>query len=410
MKLYQNLNNYLLRNYPNIWITRIHLFVPIGLAIFFLIFGLNALSGYDLKSPIPNGESSIFLMIIPVLIYVVYWFVFQARYNVEKSGGKLTLFQDYINYFSYFLIFLISFMIIMVIPFSNNYKVAHSVTKTEFEKDIEVLNSGHSIFNEVNSDSIYNGDYVYYRTNEYGNYRTDNSDRYFTVKSADLASVAKNYKTTYNKYADEYSGIDETINELILFALTSEHLSSPYNGWRSSVSYKIDSINEMHKNGWYDEFLVVEAFMILGGFLAMFALLIWIFKQIFWKYYVFGLVTMFLTPLFIAIVGLLFFEMFNFDEEFAFILVFITYLIFIIKVIIGVNSPQRNNSAIVMAMYLQLALPFLPILIIASSNSNFRYIEDNIGFVYIISWVVGLLSIAVFKYVYKHLSILPSKK
>jgi hypothetical protein len=119
---------------------------------------------------------------------------------------------------------------------------------------------------------------------------------------------------------------------------------------------------------------------------------------------------MFLTPLFIAIIGLLFFEMFNFNEEFGFILAFITYLIFIIKVIIGVSSPQRNNSAIVMAMYLQLALPFLPILIIASFNSNFRYIDDNIGFIYIISWIVGLLSIAVFKYVYKHLSILPSKK
>jgi hypothetical protein len=127
MKLYQNLNNYLLRNYPNIWITRIHLFVPIGLAIFLILFGLNVLIGYDLQADVPNNESPIFLMIIPMLVYLVYWFVFQARYNVEKSGGKLTLFQDYINYFSYFLIFLLSFLVIMAIPLSNSYKVAHSV-------------------------------------------------------------------------------------------------------------------------------------------------------------------------------------------------------------------------------------------------------------------------------------------
>lgn len=410
MKLYQKLNNYLLRNHPNIWITRIHLFVPIGLAIFFLIFGLNSLSGYDLHSPIPDGENSIFLMIIPVLIYAVYWFVFQARYNVEKSGGKLSLFHDYINYFSYFLIFLISFLIIMVIPFSNSFKVAHSVSKVELQKDIEVLNMGHSIFNESNIDSVSNNGYVYFRTSQYGSYRENRTNHYFTVKEAELESVAENYKKTYNKYADEYSKIDESVNELMRFALTTEHLSVPYNGWRSSVSYKIENIYSMHKNGWYDEFMTVEVFMILGGFLAMFALLVWIFKQIFWKHYVFGLVAMFLTPLFIAIVGLLFFEMFNFDEEFAFFLVFLTYLIFAIKVIVGINSPQRNNSAIVMAMYLQLALPFLPILIIASSNSNFRYIEDNFGLVYAISWIVGLLSIASFKYIYKRLSILPSKK
>ena len=102
MKLYQNLNNYLLRNYPNIWITRIHLFAPIAVIIFLVLFGLNLLVGQNLNSDITRIEDSIPLMIIPILIYLVYWFVFQARYNVEKSGGKLTLFQDYINYFSYF--------------------------------------------------------------------------------------------------------------------------------------------------------------------------------------------------------------------------------------------------------------------------------------------------------------------
>ena len=139
MKLYQDLNNYLLRNHPNIWITRIHLFVPIALAIFFLIFGLNVLIGHNLQSEIPRSENSIFLMIIPLLIYLVYWFVFQARYNVEKSGGKLTLFQDFLNYFSYLIIGFFSFMIIMAIPLSNDYKIAHSISKDELKKDVKLL-------------------------------------------------------------------------------------------------------------------------------------------------------------------------------------------------------------------------------------------------------------------------------
>ncbi len=414
MKLYQNLNNYLLRNYPNIWITRIHLFVPIGLAIFFLIFGLNVLTGYDLNTPVPTGEDSIFLMIIPVLIYMVYWFVFQARYNVEKSGGKLTLLQDYLNYFSYFLIFLISFLIIMVIPFSSNYKVAHSVSKLELKNDIDILDKGHSLFNvNSNSDTVYENEYIFNRVNTYGDYdhyQNNKTNDVIQVNSTELVSIAKHYKRTYNKYADEYSHITESNDELVRYALTSDNLGSPYSGWRSSVSYKISKINKMHNKGWYHDFMEVDAVMILGGFLAMFALLVWIFKQIFWKHYVFGLVAVFLTPMFVAIVGLLFFEMFNFDEYTAFTLVFLTYLIFAIKVIIGVSSPQRNNSAIVMAMYLQLGLPFLPIIIFVSTDQSIRYLEDHFTAVYVISWAVGLLSITIFKYVYKRLSILPSKK
>jgi len=414
MKLYQILNNYLLRNFPNIWITRIHLFIPIGLAMFCLIFGLNTWIGYDLNTPLPKGESSVFLMIIPVLIYMVYWFVFQARYNVEKSGGKLTLVQDFVNYFSYFLMFFVAFTIIMAIPLSNNYKVANAITKSDLNQDVKLLNTGYGVFHLNYDIQETNNTYSFNYVNDYqalGRYYVNNnkSNEKLSITHAQFSELAQNYIQTYNKYADDYGQIKLSTSQLVALAFTNDNLPKDHR-WRKSVDYKINEINKLQNNGWYKEFMEVEVFMVLGGFLAMLALLVWIFKQIFWKHYVFGLVAMLLTPLFIAIIGLLFFEIFRFDESFAFALVFLTYAIFSIKIIISVNSKQRNNSAIVMAMYLQLALPFLPLLILTSSNSHFQYLNDNISTIYIVSWGVGLISIAVFKYVYRRLSILPSKK
>jgi hypothetical protein len=295
----------------------------------------------------------------------------------------------------------------MAIPLSNNYKVSHSIDKQELQDDIDILNTGYSVFNQNNQVKENDREHKFYITNQYGNYKSDN---YKVIKVNTLNDLAQDYKNTHNKYADHYSQMEHSNAYLVSLALSDEKLPSEYNGWRSSVSYKINNINRMHQNGWYLGYTDSIAIMVLAGFLAMFALLVWIFKQIFWKHYVFGLVSMFLTPMFIAIIGLIFFEIFRFEEDTAFMLVFLTYFIFAVKVIVSLGAKERNNSAIVMAMYLQLALPFLPVFILASSNSRFRYLEDNMLDVYIVSWIVGLLSIAAFKYVYKRLSILPSRK
>lgn len=409
MKLYQNLNNYLLRNHPSIWITRIHLFVPIGLAIFFLLFGVNVLIGYDLNTTIPDEEDSIFLMIIPVLIYLVYWFVFQARYNVVKSGGKLTLLQDYVNYFSYFLMFLLSFLIVMAIPLSSNFKVAHSISNDELRDDVEILNSGYGIFHLDHDIKIENNDYLFRKGNYFRQISAPIGSVEVKMSQVELKVFTKNYIETYNKYADIDYKITRSSAALIKIALAHDNLPKD-SRWRKSVSYKIGRIVRLKKKGWYHDYVEDIAIKVLGSVLALLALLVWIFKQIFWKQYVFGLVALFLTPLFVAIVGLLLFEMFRFDESLAFILVFLTYFIFAVKIIVNLNLNLRNNAATVMAMYLQLALPFLPLLIFGSMDSRFRSFEENFELIYAISWGVGLLSIAVFKAIYKQLSILPAKK
>jgi len=409
MKLYQSINNYLLRNHPNIWITRIHLFAPIAIVVFVLLFGLNALMGYNLHDKMPRIEDSIPLMIIPILVYLVYWFVFQARYNVEKSGGKLNLFQDYLNYFSYFLIFFLSFMLLMVIPMSTAYKISNSVSKDQLQKDIKILNTGYGIFNE-NYNIEKNEDIITFRSpNKFG-YSNHGIVKDIKLSTKAFEKMTTNYINTFNKY--DKKGITLNTSELIRHAFSNDVLPDSQS-WRNSVRYKVDRIQELQKKGCCHEFTDDSVFMILGVFLAMFALLVWIFKQIHWKHYVFGLVSILLTPMLIGIVGLIFFEVFDFDESGVFLLVYALYIGFAIKVIAAVLSPQSNKSAIVMAMYLQLALPFLPVIIFGdymSKRSYFDGFEDHFVTVYIVSWIVGLISIAVFKYIYKRLTVLPSKK
>ena len=132
MKLFKKIDSYLLHYYPNIWITRIHQFLPIGLLPIAGIFLINVfVIGYDVRDDISYGEQGIFILIIPVLVYVVFWFVLQSRYNVEKSGGKLSVLYEYMNYFIYFLIFLVAFSILYVLPVSTAYKMKVSINEEQ---------------------------------------------------------------------------------------------------------------------------------------------------------------------------------------------------------------------------------------------------------------------------------------
>ena len=310
--------------------------------------------------------------------------------------------------------FFLSFMLLMAIPLSNAYKLSKAVTDTELNNDIINLNKGRGIFH-LNYHIEKNDEIIKLRaSNEYGNqfYNKENVvAANLSLTESEFETLTKNYIQSFNRYAN--SKIQLSTKELMALAFTNDELPSDQSwNWRKNVHYKIDEIQRLKYEGWYYEFTDNEGFMVLGGFLAMFALLVWIFKQIFWKYYVFGFVAILLTPMLIGLVGLIFFEVFDFNEENVFGLVYLAYFAVFIKIITALLSKQSNKSAIVSGMYLQLALPFLPAIIFVNlMSTNFlSSFNDEIVIIYLISWIVGLLSIAMFKYVYKRLSVLPSKK
>lgn len=427
MNIYSKINNYLLHNHPNIWITRMHLFVPIGIAIFTILITVNIfVIGYNPVNNMPDNEMPIWLMIIPILIFIVYWFVFQARYNVEKSGGKLTIVQEYLNYFIYFFMFALSYFILIAIPLSNDYKVSHTVGEIELKKDIEVLNLGNSVVNydgsltqNGNEYSFYQDDLIsdyYYYDYEYDyeineeNYETQ---QLITVRRSELIKIIDNYILAFNKYANHK--ITKSASEIIEDNMNNRLSNYDEMYWYEDHWYddspemKIYRLQRLHSEGWYHDFLEKEIVYIMSVCFALLALLVWVFKQIHWKYFVFGIIALAVTPLIAGLFVVIFFEIFRFNaEDLVPTLVLLCYVVLAVFVVIGFNAKERNHTSVVITMFLQFYVPFIPILIFALVDNRMNI--DDWETIYWFGWIIGLISIGSFKYIYRKMGLLPSKK
>lgn len=429
MNLYSKLNNYLLNYFPNIWITRVHLFAPIGSIIFVLLTVVNIyVVGYNPANNLPGNEMPIFLLIIPILIFIVYWFVLQARYNVEKSGGKLTVAKEYLNYFIYFFMFALSYFILIAIPMSNDYKVSHSVSERALKQDVEILNLGNTVVNRAGSLTFNGNEYSFYQSDfidDYYNYDYSYGYDYeieegayeesqqINVKKSELLKIIDNYILAFNKYSRDK--ITKSANQVIEDNLNNELTYDQDMYWYEDHWYddtpsnKIYKLQRFHAEGWYHDFLQKEILYIMSVFFALLALMVWIFKQIHWKYFVFGTIALALTPLVGGIFGVLFFEVFRVNEDDIIpVLILLCYAVLVIFVVVGLNAKERNHTSVVMAMYLQLFLPFLPILVMALMDDRIN--DDEWETIFWFGWIIGLVSIGGFKYIYRKMSLLPSKK
>ena len=414
MNLYKSIDKYLLQNYPAIWSTRVHVFAPIGIMIILIVFLFNAfLLGYNPKNDLPESEGSVILMIIPALTFIVIWFVMQAKYNVTKAGGRLNVAQEYLSYLIYFLMFLIGFLLITIVPLSNDYKIGKSVSEEERLKDLEVLNLGNGVVNRNNTLSVVGNVFSYNKVSFYDNssvdyYSETNIGNKVTVSKTELKKIIDNYILAYNKYSK--SAILMSADEVIRANMNGEINilnNESYWYWDDNAGSKIAKIGRVHERG-LDEYLNTDALNVLGVFLAYFSLLVWVFKQIHWKQYVFGLVSLALTPVVIGIIAVVFFELFRFDEEVGFILVILAYFVVGGIVIGGLAKSEKSNLSMVLAMYLQVFLPVLPFFIWGLFDHHFR--NDDIEALLYVSWMIGLLSIAAFKFIYKRFELLPLRK
>jgi len=421
MNLYQKINDYLLRYYPSIWITRVHLFLPIGILLFFVLFGINVfLFPYNVADNFPDTEVGTFLMLIPVLIYLVYWFVFQARYNVEKSGGKLTITQEYLNFTIYYTIYSLALLLILVYSLSSNYKVAHAVSPQELQQDIVILNRGNAVF-RGNENSFYKEgkDYVfvtnnyyepgyseYYTSSYYPDY--EKSVHKVRLEEDELIEVVENFKKVYNKYTN--NTITKSAEEIILARLTAQDYISllPESRYQNSPNYKLGKIERLHYKGWAYPYLQNDFLKLFSALIALLALLTWIFKQIEWRAFVFGMVAILLTPLLLVIMGVVIFKALRLEDYTGFVLGILAYVVLgSIIFTKGIKSKEKNRLALVSTLYLHFFIPFLPFFVWGFFQHKF--LRDELDIIYFIGWAIGLLSIGIFKYIYKNIRLKPSK-
>src|SRR5690606_23408587 len=81
------------------------------------------------------------------------------------------------------------------------------------------------------------------------------------------------------------------------------------------VSYKLNRLLDVKHERWNKGLFHPIAMKIIFGILALLALMVWIFKQIHWKNYLFGVVAIVFTPLIFGILGLIVFEILRLRPE-----------------------------------------------------------------------------------------------
>jgi hypothetical protein len=431
MKLFRKLDNYLLHYYPTIWITRIHSFLPIGLGIALLLFLITASVPWNPADDEPDNSISIVLMIIPVLIYLVYWFIFQSRYNVSKSGVRMPLSFEYLNFLSYMLVFFTAFLITSAIPLGNYQRMHNSINEEEFKSDVKALDLGNSLvfgngsvrFTENETISFIPSDFVYYYN--YSDYSYDYSEEYstkseITVSRNQAEQIISNFIKAYNKYT--YNGIHKTSKEILAEIELNGYTSNLYNDeyyYDSSwdVQFKISNVFRCMEDGWYGEFSEGWFWKISLGVMAFLSMLVWIFKQMKLRQFVFGFISLCLTPLFAGIIAVIIFELLQIrsnEEHVISMVVLAFYIFFTVISIRAFMSSTLHNTGYVITMYVQFFLPLLPLflwLFFANHNywSYYYDFEPTANFLYFSGWVIGLASIAAFKPLYTKFRSLPSK-
>ena len=437
MNFLKNIDAYLLRHFPSVWITRVHIFLPIGLSIVLLMYLFNVMGGWNPKESLPDGEGFIIFMVIPVLIYLVYWFIFQSRYNVLKSGGKVSILQEYLNLLLYASVFFVAYLFLMVIPLSNNQKMTFSVGYEEFKEDVNNLNLGNGIMDGYESISENsNGSYSFHESNFinfWGPYTEEVKD--FTIEEKDVNLSRRevlmrieNYIQTYNKYTK--SEINSSPEEILSERLDGQAVYGGsyedeyyYDSWNTSVSSKINRLYEVHVGGGWRFDSDLWFWRITIGIVFWLALMVWIFKQMNLRHFVFGLIAICLTPLVVGILGAIFFMMVHtYDSgQYALNLVLFAYAVVGGLMIRGYLSDRLNQGAYVLTMFFHFWLILLPLFlyarIIAGRNSSYYYVssskiwgmEEEV-LVYWVTFALGLISLLLFKPIYAKFRSLPMNK
>ncbi len=419
----KKLDDYLLRNYPNLWVTNVHYVLFYTLILDAILFGFSWMFGFSLKDPVPEIELSFALMIVPAILVLVFWFIKQARYNVDKNFGKLSLLRDFQNYLVYFVVIFAIYTVASVIPFTLVSKVKNSITTEELMEDVKTLNQGYvyfdgyGVFSEYGEITLHRMEYVYLYDYEYG---YESNDMYgseygeTTISRGQALHEIESFIKTYNKYT--YNELDYRPEEVLDDALSGYSVGIYFDDYRESVDYKLEQIYYMKESPWaimqFEEAYLKLIFAIVG----VLALITWMFKNVHWKNFLSAMLTVILSPIPMVLVGLILFELLNVSQDVEPVLgviIAVNLAAILITIIPWVNQ-KYSYMGVICGMLLQLWTPFsvfiYSVMIIEVNNYYWYNWEDFLENTYWIGWGVMLLSIVIMKPYYKRMWALPKRK
>lgn len=176
-----HLDDYLLKNRPDTWTTRIHLVI-----YYWLIFslGLSLICFFIPDNPLRNSNVEFWVMATTVLIIVaiVLWIIYLVRFNTFKSFGTVAVGDRIKNYFFFFISLVLICSTAWIPPVMETYKTMIRYSPSQVVDDMNDMNvliarlMKNESPAEVTVDSIFIIDYsTYIPSNPSGSYNWDDS-------------------------------------------------------------------------------------------------------------------------------------------------------------------------------------------------------------------------------------------
>jgi len=435
----KKIDNYLLKNHPNLWITNIHFVLFYTLLLDGVLFFLANMFGFSLTDDIPDVEVPLLLMILPAVLVFVFWFIKQARYNVDKNFGTSNIAHDYQNFIIYFVVIFLFYSVAAIIPHSLIFKVKNAVSTEQLEHDIDILNQGYVYFDGYNVVSN-EGEIEVYSRQEFvyryeNNYDTEESYEYYgveTISERKALGEIEAFIKTYNKYT--IHKIKKNPQEILSLALNGEgyylydYEIYDYDSYRENVDWKLEKMHRIHSDNYGYMLSDTNYLKVIFAMVGILALVTWMFKNVHWKNFLAAGITVILSPFLMALVGLFLFVVIGVrnDEGVAIMFVIILFnLASFLWWVIPFAQQRYSYMSVINGMLLQLWTPFsvfvYSALLIEINRHSYDYYDEfyydywdywNEFLVntYWIGWGVLIISIVIMKPFYKRMWALPKGK
>lgn len=132
-------DNWLLRNYPDIWSLRTHLLLYYGLLAYLV---LGALCWLVPDDPRTESHAAVWSACAGLLsgIALVVWLIYLFRFNVFKRYGQLASGDRLRTFLSYFISFVLFALFVMIPPFVDKVRTELLYPQEEVVQDINEIN------------------------------------------------------------------------------------------------------------------------------------------------------------------------------------------------------------------------------------------------------------------------------
>jgi hypothetical protein len=428
MQRIKRLDQFLLLNYPNLWITKFHYILPINIALSILIFLFFRILPFSIQSEYPSSIATNLVLLIPIVVVFVIWIIHQARHNVMKSGGEHSSGLDYMR-FGVYLLILFSFYCITLAPVLGNFmRVKNAVDKTTILEHQIALREGFTLFNEIENRS-----YVDTEEDELSNTYNFNTSGYsqpssmrmseneierivsdfiIAIETIDNKEIlfeknvilqAIRHKTINNSYSDNWR---ETYTKI---EILETNLTTVLGGDKSilGISYYRDPLKFLNDKWYWRMLLIIFSYV---------SLCILLFKLMHWRTFLFGLVGILANIFVFSILAGITAISGGRDGAISGLIIF---LLIINSALFYAGYMQQEKkwygvvAAISIHFYLPFVFVFLMVLLYSKSHYNSDWYWFKIKFEDILfygAYIIGLMNIGLFSRFYRNYWYLPHSK